>query len=454
MRQQIAEALRRASEGVRQHFAQESQEAQQWLDRVQPNLAAAQRWSMSNVSSDLSWGLGQLQSLVQDGRQTQRRLAEATDRANRLRRELGNRLAQLDGTLSSRRNLIRQWLGESQEQQLQRALEQVQQAVQADAFASAQEQLAALEQDVREVIGQAEQKDQANEMVRAEREVDACQRAVRQLLESASPGLQATFASEVERAQQWLQRSQAARAQAVGVSDAEVPQLRSATERLQAVLREGQPTIKAVQHAFTERASELRAQGEAQVSAVEVRFNGGQELLNNWFGEPEAARLQADLQSLHGTLQAERLREVDSPCRALREELEAKLRHAEEQETKHQRRMYLLKALRQVCAEMGFGEVQPPRYERDGDRGSRIALTVDTFNHGQVTFHLSLESIEADAAISPAHCFEEFDQLSAQLAEQFGVQTKFQLAEGEPPPRLIRKGELEEPSGAERAMEA
>jgi hypothetical protein len=98
---------------------------------------------------------------------------------------------------------------------------------------------------------------------------------------------------------------------------------------------------------------------------------------------------------------------------------------------------------------MGFKELAPPRTEQPDDLKSRIILTVDTLNRGEVSFYLSLESIEADSCISQSHCFEEFGQLSAQLAEAFGVMTKFQMADGKSDPKLRRKGELEEPTGTE-----
>lgn len=458
---QIADALRHASEGVLQQFAQEAQEAQQWLERGQAASTARRGWTMSNASSNLSNGLNQLQGLVRDGQQTQKRLTEVfTNRANRLRRELQSRLAHLDGMLSSRRTLFHKWLGEVREQQLQRTLSQARQSVQADAFSLAEKQLNALQRDFENADQQASQKEaehmhkeHARELAAVWREVDACALALKHSLQSASAGLQATFASEVQQADQWRNRESDTRQQIEGINDGtDVALLRSAIERLRTVLRDGHTVTETVRRAFTEQASELRAQGETQVSAVEMQFNGGRELLNNWFGEQEVQRIQTMLQHLHQTLFAERLRKVDSPCRALREELEAKLHHAEEQESKHQRRLYLLKALRQVCAEMGFGEAEPPRYEQDGDRSSRITLTLDTFNQGLVSFHLSLEGIEADSGIAQEHCFEEFDKLSVQLVEQFGVQTKFRPAEGEPQPRLIRKGAQEEPSGVKRAL--
>lgn len=458
--QQITDMLRCASEGVRRHFAQQAKEAHKWWERAQ-SASSTQQWSMSSTSSRLSAGLSQLQTLVEEGKSVQRRLTEAfVHRANRLRRDLNSRLAHLDGVLSSRRALIRQWLGAAQEQQLAGALKQARQSVQADDFEAAESQLKALHGDLEAAVKLASQKEaehirqeHVRELADLRREVEACAHSLEQLLESASAGLQATFAAETERARQWLQHAQAVRKKTARVRDnAKTSQLREAIDRLRSVLRDGHAATELLQQAFTERASELRTQAEAQLSAVEVLFNGGRELLSNWFGEQEVHRLQAGLQRLRDTLQAERLRDVTAPCQTLQEELQGKLHYAQEQEAKHQRRVYLLKALRQVCAEMGFGEVAPPRYERTDDRSSRIVLTVDTFNQGLVTFYLSLESIEADSGITETHCFEEFDKLSAQLAEQFGVQTKFRLAEGEPRPQLKRKGELEEPSGAQRTL--
>ncbi len=178
------------------------------------------------------------------------------------------------------------------------------------------------------------------------------------------------------------------------------------------------------------------------------------ELLGFWFRDAEEQRLSHQVHDLRETLDAERLREVAVPYRALHDELYAKIQQAEAQEDKHQKRIHLLNGLRQVCVLMGFRENEPPHYEREGDRSSRIIMVVDTFDRGLVTFHLSLDGVRTDSCMGTEHCFEEFDRLSTHLADQFGVQTKFQMANGEPRPELRRKGEKDEPGGAERTSGA
>lgn len=463
IRQQISAGIREASEGVRQHFGQEVGEAQKWLEGAQETCTRLQSLTIDSAASALSGGVGQLERLLAEGRQVQERLRETlTGQVNRLRRDLSGRLAQQEGVWRAQRELIRRWLGEVQERQLRRALEQASQAVHADAFTLAEQHLKAVENDLKRLAGQASEKEaeqvrqqQARQLLSTRREVESCAFSLRQILQSASEGLRETFTGETQSGQQWLEKEQTAREAMMAIGEnAGTEQLRTATERLQALLIEGQKVIDDVQHAYTQIAGELRTKTEKQVATVETLFNGGRELLELWFGGQALEQMQAKLQAVQETLKAERLRKVEVPCQALQEDLRGKLRHAEEQEARHQRRMYLLKALRQVCADLGFGETLPPRYEREGDRGSRIILTVDTYNRGEVTFYLSLESIETDSCISEVYCDEEFDRLSTQLAEQFGVQTKFRRKDGETPPRLIRKGEKEEPGGGEKTQGA
>ena len=103
---------------------------------------------------------------------------------------------------------------------------------------------------------------------------------------------------------------------------------------------------------------------------------------------------------------------------------------------------------------MGFDEVTQPRYERQGDHGSRILFTVDTLDRGRIAFTLSLDDISSFSEITQDHCFEEFGELSQYLEKTFGIHTQFRMADGEPVPELLRKGELDLPADAGRQAQA
>lgn len=294
-----------------------------------------------------------------------------------------------------------------------------------------------------------------NQIESDRRTVEGIRNQVTEALRGTSEGVREHFAKETLRAQQWIEQAERVLATSQPLSlGSNLSDISQQANESEAVVKDGGEIQERLQEAFMEEAGQLRAEGARQIFAVESLLSRGQSLIGSWFGSGEVQRIQEVIRELHQGLGMDRLGEVSRLASSLQLDVKSKLELAEANESKYQHRLYVLKALRQVCAEMGFKEVGPPKSERPDDRKSRIALTVDTFNRGQVTFHLSLESIEADSCISQSHCFEEFAQLSDQLAETFGVVTRFQMADGESPDKLIRKGELEEPGGAEGTVGA
>ncbi|MDQ7065342.1 MAG: hypothetical protein Q9P90_13985 [candidate division KSB1 bacterium] len=453
VQQQLRETMQDISEGMRQQYRREIEDAEKWLQQCQEVPEQYQQLSLSNSASELSRAVNQVQNFLARGQQVQSRLQKVVGEALKQRRELNRRLSQLSGEWESHQEWVRHWLGDERSRQVQQDLNRAGELLRADAFAEARAQLQALDESMSEAVREATKKEaehlrqqQAREFLKIKRDVEACAFSLRQTLQSASPGLQETFAQEANLARQWLQKEQDVRNTLSNVGeDSDIQALQSAAGTLQALFQEGQQVSEKVEQAFVVQASEWRQRAEAQVSEVESLFAGGREVLELWLSDEDFQDIEARVQQLREILKADRLREIEAPYQTLKTELEAKAKEAEEKEARHQQRMYLLKALRQVCVDMGFGEVEPPRFEREDDRGSRIVLTIDTYAYGTVTFFLSLEAIEADSCISDRHCFEEFDQLSQQLKDKFGVQTKFRMADGEEPPQLIRKGEKEEP---------
>ena len=257
----------------------------------------------------------------------------------------------------------------------------------------------------------------------------------------------------MEEARRWARTAEQAAAAAeqlasLGADDVQAAahQITTALDALRAV-QSGWRLNERLRKAFHDEASALRAQAEARASAVRVLFDGAEALLRAWSDEAEVGRFRDALAALDGDVRADRFGGVEASCARLETELQDRITRAEEQEARHRRRLYLLKALRQVCRDLGFAEVGPQRYERPGDRRSRIVFAVDTKDRGPVTFFLSLDSIDADSCISKGHCGDEFTRLSARLIEEFGVQTRFEVDDGGPLPLARQSGALDEPQG-------
>lgn len=106
-------------------------------------------------------------------------------------------------------------------------------------------------------------------------------------------------------------------------------------------------------------------------------------------------------------------------------QVEELVARADELEAQQQRRMYTLKGLREVCARLGFEEVQAPNYE-NGQPGNPVVFTVDTRGRGRIAFRIGLDSrIETDSKMNPSCCEREFGRLAASLGEQFGIKAQF-----------------------------
>lgn len=458
----VEATLRDISPSIESYLADETEAARQWLTRLDSDSALRQGWNMNHSSTVLSAGLSQVQRIVWDGKQVQEPLDLAFNKIKRRRLDLKTHLTKIESAFNSHHKLIRRWIGEEAENRLQAAIDTARQLVKADDFPRATEQIEILDADFQECSSQAQAKEsqqirqeQARALAATRRELGSAVESLQHQLDSSSMGLQETFEDEVKAARQWLHQAEKSSRDLRSLGDeTSEDELRAATNHLRDILREGQSASVALQQALTEQANHLRAQGEKQVTDLELCFEGGRELVGFWFGDAEEQRLAIEVRRVRETLDEERLRQVELPCRALQDELNTKLQQAEAQEEKHLKRKHLLAGLRQVCSEMGFRESEPPCYEREGDRSSRIIMVVDTFDRGLVTFHLSLEGVRADSCMATEHCFEEFDKLSHHLANEFGVQTRFQMANGEPRPELRRKGEKDEPGGTERTTDA
>lgn len=122
-------------------------------------------------------------------------------------------------------------------------------------------------------------------------------------------------------------------------------------------------------------------------------------------------------------------------------------------EEKDNQRQYVFAALRKVCKEMGWEEIEIKNQEHPKDP---IIFKVNTFSSGTITFYLSLDLIKVDSCISKddGTCIKEFNNVSEKL-KKFGVGTKFQIEGEDSEPKLIQKGEIDIPdSDFEKEMEA
>ncbi len=284
-------------------------------------------------------------------------------------------------------------------------------------------------------------------------EVTGLKARIRTLLEGMSEGLRTTFAADMHQAQHWLAQVAPPDIQALGM-DTDVARLQTTQATLEQVASQGRQMQERLTVTLTQRADDMGQHLAKRFAEVEQRYIGRQQLLALWYGEEHSQRWERTLHEAQHMLGEEHYAALARLLEDTALEMETQIQWAEGQEAKQQKRLYLLKALRQVCTEMGFDGTHQPRYEREGDRGSRILFTVDMLDRGRIAFTLSLDDISSFSEITQDHCFEEFGELSQYLEEAFGIHTQFRLADGEPVPELLRKGELDLPADAGRQAQA
>jgi hypothetical protein len=272
-------------------------------------------------------------------------------------------------------------------------------------------------------------------------------------LGSASDGLRSTFPHETKKANEWLQNLRLGKLRGYD-TESDLSRLREAKTRLDRIVTSGREIQTTLLVAFTQKADVIGKRLAKHLAETEQLYLHHEALLRLWFGEPQTKAWSETLQAARHLSDNEQYPEAERIITALRQQFTDKGVYAETQENKHQKRLYLLKAIRQVCADMGFKEMSPPRYEYEEDRGSRIVLKVDTLDRGHIEFMLSLDSISSWSELSEGRCFEEFGQLSQFLESEFGIQTQFKMADCAPVPKLKQKGELHLPSDTAQQTEA
>jgi len=263
------------------------------------------------------------------------------------------------------------------------------------------------------------------------------------MTKSQSAGLRATFSQEINAAQQWLTEAHPAEGHNYNV-DSTLTEIKNAHAHQASVTAAGREYLESLQLALTQKADAMGQALAKQLAAANQQLLEQRHVLQLWCGEAAITTWQQSLARANELLETEHYGTLQTQLTELQGELSEKGRWSSAQEEKHQRRLYLLKALRQVSAELGFEEqVGGPQFEKNGDRGSRILLSVDTHDQGRIDFHLTLDGLASFSEMGEDRCPVEFGTLSQQLEEEFGVHTRFRPVDGSAAPVLRQKGEKE-----------
>lgn len=277
-------------------------------------------------------------------------------------------------------------------------------------------------------------------IVEHEKKVQALKEMLNNILQKASEGLRSTFRKEIGLVENWLKK--------IGSSEAKdlqenmvLSKLREDNERLESLVCAGGSLIKILSVAFTEKANDMGRKLSEDLSELETLYVENRELFALWSTERERQTLQQFFLNAHNDLSEERYKKLTNELNEFDLKIRQQIRLAEEKEERHQKRLYVLKAINKVCKGKGFIRIEDPRLEDDNDRGSRIKMKFDTVTQGEIEFSLTLDRIHADSQVADSDCFEEFDDLSAALEDIYGVKTEFRLSkDGSRPVLRTAKG--------------
>jgi BMFP domain-containing protein YqiC len=268
--------------------------------------------------------------------------------------------------------------------------------------------------------------------------------SIRSIFQNTSEGLRKTFDHAFEEAQRWLSTLDDVLEDDLDIH-AEVDLLTRMRENLHRLLSEGNRIQTNLHTATTQRRDEISRQCYEHLTQAEDVYAQYQPVLKRWCDPLQVQQWRHRLDQIHSAYRNEEYSKVNDLLPGLVKEIAERGEQAERKEQQHQKRLYLLSALREVCKQLGFEEVQPPRYENDSDRSSRILYDVDTIDKGTIHFVISMDLVETESAMSSPQCFDEFDTLSHELLGKFGIQTCFATETGETSPRLKSKNERDIP---------
>lgn len=202
-------------------------------------------------------------------------------------------------------------------------------------------------------------------------------------------------------------------------SDAE---LQSRREQLASLVKTGEQGLRELLLCFSDKGDQMATELAHRLVAVRMLVVKHRGECGRWFSQ-EVERWKQQLDGGGRLHDEEHFVEATRILDALEVDIAQRLEQSWVLATQHQSRMYLLKAVRQVCCDLGMRELEPPRLEQPGDVASRMLLTVASPDRGKLRFALSLDGIQNVGEAQ--QCSQDLAAFSKHLSGRFGIQTKF-----------------------------
>jgi hypothetical protein len=268
--------------------------------------------------------------------------------------------------------------------------------------------------------------------------------AIDDTLNQAPEGIKKTFEQEVNNAKKWQEEVNEVGKNSIRMSmSMPIAKLRKIHTHVQSLVSRGEILLDTLVTCFNRRADQMEKSLVCKLSRLESMRAGYKEVLQTWIEQKVLQENKDIVEKARQLLKEKQLKDAEEQVKMAEKRIHAAVEEARDLEEKQEKRVYVLKALRQVCTDMGFEEMSP-EYGEKGKKGP-IVYEVDTLDQGKIRFFLSLDSIKTFSQLPDNTCPDEFDKVSKYLEEEFGVKTKFRPEEEKADQKLIQKGEMDLP---------
>lgn len=238
------------------------------------------------------------------------------------------------------------------------------------------------------------------------------------------------LSQEINAAQEWMTNLPPAEDNHFNI-ESELTLLKEAHERQVQLTQTGRHRLESLQLAFTPKADAKGQELAKQLATIHSQLFQQRYVLQLWYGKKAITKWEKELAYAKDLLYGKLYSRLESNLADLQEEIKEKSQWASQQEEKHQQRLYLLKALRQVATKLDFTEQGTPLFENTGDRGSHIMLLVNTPAQEHIDFYLTLEGVTSVSQMDDERYSAVLDMLCQQLEKECGIQLHFRPVEDE-----------------------
>lgn len=423
----------------------------EWTENLNGPMLSS--FSLSASTDEMRSASRSCRNSIQAGRD----LLNAIERQLNSVKRLQNRAATLSSQYAASRRELNRWLPDGEVENIERQLGAIQILIGECAIADAEDSLDSVAQQLRTMSARADSirreaiRNSKLETIKAHRTAvtEACN-SISEMIANASEGVCKYFHDQIEKYGDWEKETfQYLRQHSSGDS----ADIDAVILHVAALEHSAKSYSRDLEASLIQESRLIAAACGRQLSELQARFETNSLLLGKWVADDQLQWQVSQLGKLTDALKLDHFNEFQDAISTAETAICNSIEKAVSQEQAHERRIYLVSSLLQVCEEMGFMVTQKPAFVDPDRRGSQIRVVFDTGNRGEVEFLLSLDSIEVDSCMSGTHCFEEFRQLSEQLRETFGVETVFR-GEEKTSPRRIRRGEMDEPTGEQNSSGA